>query len=173
MIERLPTDLRGLRDRTIVLLGFRSGLRRTELVALDLADLTFSDSQVLVRLVTSKTDQNGRGRRVAVPRREDGLCAVAALETWIRSAFLDHGPLFRRVLKGGTLTADALDGKNVDRVVKTAAALAGVTHRVSAHSLRSGFATDAATRGVDERTIMRSLGHRNAAMTRRYIDDAI
>jgi site-specific recombinase XerD len=171
MVEQLPTDLRGLRDRAIVLLGFRSGLRRAELVALEIADLAFSDSHVVVRLVSSKTDQEGRGRKVVVARR-DRSCAVAALETWIHSASLDHGALFRRILKGGVVTDGAVDGKNVDRIVKAAATAGGVTRRVSAHSLRSGFATDAARRGVDERTIMRTLGHRNAAMTRRYIDDA-
>jgi site-specific recombinase XerD len=171
MVDGLPTDIRGLRDRAILVLGFRSGLHRAELVALSSADITLGETDLVVRIAAGKTDPEGRGRTVRVARCPNGLCGVASVDEWLRSAAVTGGPLFRRILKGARVTARRLDGRTIDRVVKAAAALAGISRHVSAHSLRSGFATDAALRGVDERTIMRTLGHRDAAMTRRYIRD--
>jgi site-specific recombinase XerD len=170
MVGGLPNDVGGLRDRALLALGFATGLRRSELVALDIEHVTLGGDFVVVLVVRSKTDPGGRGRRVRAERRTDAACPVRALEDWIRAASVEHGPLFRPVLRGGHTVSRRLNDKVVDRIVKNTADTARIdAARVSAHSLRSGYATTEAARGVPERTLMKRLGHTDPAMTRRYV----
>jgi len=170
MLDALPRDLAGLRDRAVLTLGFATGLRRSELVALDVGHVTATDTGLLVAVLRSKTDPEGRGRRIKIHRVTDGACPVSAVEEWIEKAGVVDGPLFLPVLRGGHAVRRRLSDKVVERIVKRAAELAQVdVAGISAHSLRSGYATAQATKGVPERTIMKRLGHTDPAMTRRYV----
>ena len=170
MLDALPRDLAGLRDRAVLALGFATGLRRSELVALDVGHVTATDSGLVVVVVRSKTDHEGRGRRIKVDRTTDNGCALRAVEEWIQTARVVDGPLFLPVLRGGHGVRRRLSDKVVDRIIKRAAELAQVdVAGISAHSLRSGYATAQASKGVAERALMKRLGHTDPAMTRRYV----
>jgi hypothetical protein len=90
------TSLRELRDRAILLLGFSGAFRRSELVALNLTDIEWTTEGALVSIRRSKTDQEGLGRRVGIPRG-DIACPVTALEAWLEAADISEGAVFRRI----------------------------------------------------------------------------
>src|SRR3984885_7372040 len=180
MIETLDRDLRGLRDRAILLLGFAGGLRRSEIVGLDCGpDQTEEGAgwtEILDQGVVIRVRGKTGWREVEVGRGTSDLtCPVAALETWLKLARIAHGPLFRRIATGGKeASADRLTDKHVARLVKRTALAAGVRgdlseaerkQKFSGHSLRAGLATSAE---VDERYVQKHLGHASAEMTRRY-----
>ncbi|MBE0581891.1 site-specific integrase [Devosia sp.] len=181
MLETLDRgSLRGLRDRAILLLGFAGGLRRSEVVGLDIADEQTEDGrgwiEILERgMVLTLRGKNG-WREVEIGRgSSDSTCPVAALETWLKLGRIAHGPLFRRVTGGGKKVGpERLRDQEVARLVKRTAVAAGVRGdlsegerqgKFSGHSLRAGLASSAE---VDERYVQKQLGHASAEMTRRY-----
>ena len=169
ILGSVPDDLMGLRDRAILLLGFAGAFRRSEIAGLDLGDLTWVDEGLVVTLRRSKTDQTGEGRKVAIPYGSDPLtCPVRATRRWLQErveAGLVGEPVFCSRGSGERLSGAAVAG-----VVKRRADAAGVPSTdLSGHSLRSGFATEAAARGASERSIARQTGHRNLQTLRRYI----
>jgi site-specific recombinase XerD len=175
MVARLDTrTLAGKRDRALLLCGFALAARRSELVALDVADLEPAERGYTVRIRRSKTDQEGRGTTRALPRGTDPeTCPVRALEEWRTAAGITEGPLFRSITRWGAV-GGRLSGTTVAAVVKSAAAGAGLDPaRYSGHSLRAGFCTTAAARGVSERAIARQTGHAaNSPVLRTYIRHA-
>jgi site-specific recombinase XerD len=165
-------ELRGIRDRAILLLGFAAGMRRSELVGLDVSDIEEAPEGLRVTLRRSKTDQEGQGRAVGVWRgRHADTDPVAAALAWRTAAALTDGPLFRPVsMIDGSLGAGRLTARNVARLVQRAAGLAGLDAAAyGGHSLRAGFATSAARAGAHERDIARQTGHRSMAILRGYI----
>jgi integrase len=173
MLSALGTDLQGLRDRALLLVGFAGAFRRSELVALDVRDLRFIEEGLEIILRRSKTDPEGAGRTVGIPYGSTAkVCPVRALQAWLEAAQVAKGRVFRSVSRDGKLGAAASD-KAVARAVKRAARLAGLDpSQFSGHSLRAGLATAAAKAGKSERAIMKQTGHRSVAMVRRYIRDA-
>lgn len=174
LIGRLGSSLRDHRDKAMLLLGFCAGFRRSELVGLDVADVIFRDEGIIVQVRRSKTDQEQRGRTVAV---EYGVrpetCPGTALEDWLAHAGIKSGPIFRPINRHGAVSSDRLDGRAVARVLQGRAAAAGLNaQNLAGHSLRSGLATAAAVARVDERDIARRTGHRNLGVMRGYIQDA-
>jgi site-specific recombinase XerD len=172
MIEALPDDLRGLRDRALLLVGFAAGMRRGELVALDVSDVVEEPEGLAVTIRRSKTDQEAQGRTVGIVRGSRGPLTdpVTAVWEWREAAGVDEGPLFREVDRAGRVGATRLSDKAVTRIVKKAAASVGIDPTsASGHSLRSGLATSAAAAGAPERAIMATTGHKSTAMVRRYI----
>ncbi len=171
IVGALPDDLRGSRDRALLLLGFTGGLRRSELVGLDVADVTEEAEGLRIRIRRSKTDQEGAGREIGIVRGRHPLTdPVAALADWRAAAGIEAGPLFRAVDRGGRVGEARLSDRAVARILKGAAARIGIDPAsVSGHSLRAGLATSAAAAGAPERVIMRTTGHRSEAMVRRYI----
>jgi site-specific recombinase XerD len=171
MTTALPTTLAGTRDRAILLLGFAGAFRRSELVSLNVDDLTVVDQGLIVRLRRSKSDQEGASREVGIPRGSAAAtCPVEAVVAWLATADINSGPVFRAVTRYDTIRAARLSPASVARIVKQAAAGAGLdAGRYAAHSLRSGLATSAAAAGVDERTILEQTRHRNPASLRPYI----
>jgi len=181
MLETLDRgSLRGLRDRAILLLGFAGGLRRSEIVGLDVGPEQTQDGRGWVEILKDGMVVTLRGktgwREVEIGRGStDATCPVVALETWLKFARIGHGPLFRRVVgEGKGIGADRLADKHVARLVKRAALAAGVrgdlaegarAGKFSGHSLRAGLASSAE---VDERYVQKQLGHASAEMTRRY-----
>jgi|SRR5665213_3245714 len=166
-------DLLGLRDRALLLVGFAGAFRRSELVALDVADVAFTDDGLVVTIRRSKTDQEGEGRKIGIPFGSRAVtCPVRVLRAWLDAAGIVGGSLFRSVDRHGKLGTDRLSDRAVAIVVKRAAGLAGLDPEAFAgHSLRSGLATSAATAGASERSIMDQTGHRSVQMVRRYIRD--
>jgi integrase len=174
MLRLLPDNLQGIRDRALLLIGFAGAFRRSELVALDVADLKFQEEGLLITLRRSKTDQEGAGRPVAIP---DGThadtCPVRALRSWLDSAAISDGPVFRPIRKGGSVTCIRLTGHAVASIIKKYARKAGLPFEVfSGHSLRAGFVTSAARAGEPERRIMRQTGHKSIEMVLRYVRQA-
>jgi integrase len=158
----------------LLLIGFAGAFRRSELVALDVADLKFQEEGLLITLRRSKTDQEGAGRPVAIP---DGThadtCPVRALRSWLDSAAISDGPVFRPIRKGGSVTCIRLTGHAVASIIKKYARKAGLPFEVfSGHSLRAGFVTSAARAGEPERRIMRQTGHKSIEMVLRYVRQA-
>ena len=173
IIADLPADLRGQRDRALLLAGFAGGFRRSELAALRVADLETTPDGLIVRLGRSKTDQEGQGRPVALPYGSDPrTCPVRAIRVWLEQAGITDGPLFRAVDRQGLVSDRALHADSVGYLVKRAAGRAGFeTTEYAGHSLRAGLATQAAMNGASELEIMKQTGHRSLATVRKYIRD--
>ena len=163
--------LRGLRDRAVILVGYAGAFRRSELVSLDLPDIDFREDGMVITLRRSKTDQEGAGRYVGIRRGQSrDTCPVAALEDWLEQAWIMDGPVFRKVSKADNVEPRGLTGQAVSLIVKRCAKAAGLDpDKFGAHSLRSGFATQAAMNGSNELEIMEQTGHRSLATVRRYI----
>jgi integrase len=175
LLSAVPSSLPGLRDRALLLAGFLGGFRRSELVSLDVADLDFRPEGVAVQLRRSKTDQEGRGRRVGLPAHADpSLCPVRVLRRWLSAAAISSGPVFRPIDRHGSVQAARLSGQAVGIVLKRDAAITDLNpDRWSAHSLRTGLVTAAARVGKPERVIMAQTGHRSTKIVRRYIREAV
>ena len=92
MIQAAPDGLKGLRDRALLALGFGGALRRSELVALDVADLVETDDGYKVTIRKSKTDQEGHGATIAIVRG-GACCPVKAVKAWLTAAGILEGPI--------------------------------------------------------------------------------
>ena len=167
-------EIKKLRDRSIILIGFSGGFRRNEIVSLDYDDLDFVAEGLKVNIKRSKTDQFGEGSTKGLPYFENSqYCPVLSLKKWIDSSNISSGPLFRRFTKGSNLSKHRLTDQTVALLIKEYLQLAGIDSKnYSGHSLRSGFATSAAEAGAEERTIMAMTGHKSTEMVRRYIKEA-
>jgi integrase len=160
-----------LRDKAIILTGFASALRRSEIVALDVEDVDSVPQGVVLHLRRSKTDQQGKGELIAIHRGTDSeFCAVTALERWIELRGRQPGPLFTRLHKGGRTTDERLRPQAVSLVLKRAVEASGLDpDSFSGHSLRAGLATSAALAGADLKDIMAQTRHRSHDIALRYI----
>ena len=174
MIEGCDDAITGLRDRALLLLGFSGAFRRSELASLTLANLSFPDEGLVVFLARSKTDQEGQGVKKAIPYgARPSTCPVRAVRDWLDVLGVSSGPVFRRVYADGRIGTAALSDRSVALIVKKRALQAGLDPtRFAGHSLRSGFATQAAISGASERAILRQGNWASEKMARRYIRDA-
>ena len=160
-----------VRDRALLLVGFASALRRSELVGLDFDDVRFEREGVVLTVRKSKTDQDGAGTEVAVlygsaPK----TCPVRALQAWLEVSGITEGPLFVGMDRHGNLRPTRLTERIVAERIKRYAKLAGFDPtEYGGHSLRSGFATSAARAGKSEAAIMRQTRHKSVTVARRYI----
>ena len=167
-------EIKKIRDRSIILIGFSGGFRRNEIVSLDLDDLDFVTEGIKITIKKSKTDQFGEGSLKGLPYFDNSqYCPVLSLKKWIETSNINSGPLFRRFSKGSKLTNNRLTDQTVALLIKKYLDLAGINSKnYSGHSLRSGFATAAAESGAEERSIMAMTGHKSTEMVRRYIKEA-
>ncbi len=167
-------EIKKLRDKSIILVGFGGGFRRTELISIDYEDLEFVSEGLKITLKKSKTDQFGEGMIKGLPYFEnENYCPVLNLKKWIEISKIKSGPIFRRFSKGSLLTNKRLTDQSVVLLIKEYLNLAGIeSSNFAGHSLRSGFATVAAEFGADERSIMSMTGHKTTQMVRRYIREA-
>ena len=165
--------LAGVRDRALLLLGFAGGMRRSELVGLDVDDLEAAPEGYIVHLRASKTDQERAGRRVPIIYGHDpGCCPVRAMRSWITAAGITDGAVFRPVNRHGTVLPRRLTAQSVALVVKAHMAPLGYpVADFAGHSLRRGHATSAARGGAPERVIMATTGHRTTRTVRSYIEE--
>lgn len=180
MVATLPFDLRGLRDRAILLVGYAGGLRRSEIVSLDHGKDDTPDSGGWIDIVEDGAlltiNAKTGWREVEIGRgSSDQTCPVHALEQWLHFARIDFGPVFVRTTRDGKRAMGSrLSDKHVARLIKATVLKSGIRAYLpekdrlalfSGHSLRAGLASSAE---VDERYIQRQLGHASAEMTRRY-----
>ncbi|MFG6562489.1 tyrosine-type recombinase/integrase [Sulfitobacter sp. 1A15299] len=180
MVATLPYDLRGLRDRAILLLGYSGGLRRSEIVSLDVHKDDTPDSggwiESLEKGALLTLNAKTGWREVEIGRgSKDQTCPVHALEQWLHFAKIDFGPVFVGTSRDGKRALDErLNDKHVARLIKRTVLDAGIRAELpekerlalfSGHSLRAGLASSAE---VDERYVQKQLGHASAEMTRRY-----
>lgn len=180
MIATLHFDLRGLRDRAILLIGYAGGLRRSEIVSLDHSRDDTPDSGGWIEIEDEGAILFLRGktgwREVEIGRgSSEQTCPVHALEQWLHFAKIDFGPLFRRTSRDNTHALNTrLSDKHVARLIKRTVLDAGLRSELpeaervglfSGHSLRAGLASGAQ---VDERYVQKQLGHASIEMTRRY-----
>ena len=172
--EQKIEKIKKLRNRTLILIGFGGGFRRTELISIDHEDIDLVEEGVKITLRRSKTDQFGEGLVKGLPYfTNEKYCPVTSLKNWLNLSKIKTGPIFRRFAKGSILTSDRLTDQSVALIIKDCLKLAGIENQnFSGHSLRSGFATVAADSGADERSIMAMTGHKTTQMVRRYIRDA-
>jgi site-specific recombinase XerD len=164
-------DLKSLRNRALLLIGFAGAFRRSELVALNLEDLEESELGYKVTIRHSKTDQEGVGQTIAIVRGSVA-CPVAALKTWLAAAGITSGPIFLSVKKGGAV-GKRLPAQSVADIVKRYAERVGLDPaQFAGHSMRSGFLTSAAKRGASIFKMMDQSRHRSVETLRGYVRDA-
>ena len=167
-------EIKKLRDKAIILIGFSGGFRRSEITSLDYEDLDFVEEGLKILVRRSKTDQFGEGHLKGIPYFVNSpLCPVKSLKEWINISKINSGPIFRKFNRGFNLSTMRLNDQSVALLIKYYLNLAGIDSKnYSGHSLRSGFATATAEAGADERSIMAMTGHKNSQMVRRYIREA-
>jgi integrase len=180
MVATLPYDLRGLRDRAILLLGYAGGLRRSEIVGLDVGKDDTPDSggwiEIFDKGALLTLNAKTGWREVEIGRgSKDQTCPVHALKQWLYFAKIDFGPIFVGTSRDGKKALEnRLNDKHVARLIKHTVLDAGIRSELpekerlalfSGHSLRAGLASSAE---VDERYVQKQLGHTSAEMTRRY-----
>lgn len=170
MLARIDADsLQGKRDRALLLLGFAGAFRRSELVAITVEDLTFSEEGVDVFLPKSKTDQEAKGQSVAVLNGK-ALKPADRLKEWLQAAGITSGPIFRRFKRGDRVADDTLTPQAVALIVKKYAEAAGFdVERLSGHSLRAGFVTSAAENRASISRIMEVTRHRDPRTVETYV----
>lgn len=167
------TGIKGIRDKALLLLGFAGAFRRSELVGLTVADIEHAKQGLIIQLRFSKTDQEGRGRKVAIPFGRGVVCPVLALQEWLAVSGISEGAVFRGVNRQSVISASALTSQVVALVVKERAIAVGLDpDRYAGHSLRAGLVTSAAKLGVSSWKIRQQTGHKSDAMLARYIRDA-
>jgi integrase len=180
MVATLPFDLRGLRDRAILLLGYAGGLRRSEIVSLDVHKDDTPDSGGWIEIMKGGAlltlNAKTGWREVEIGRgSQDQTCPIHALEQWLHYSKIDFGPIFVGTSRDGKKALETrLNDKHVARLIKRTVLGAGIRSDLpekdrlalfSGHSLRAGLASSAE---VDERYVQKQLGHASAEMTRRY-----
>jgi len=172
--EEKIDEIKKIRDKTIILVGFGGGFRRTELISIDHEDLEFVPEGVKITIKRSKTDQFGEGMIKGLPYfSNQEYCPVVHLKKWLEISKIKNGSIFRRFTKGCSLSKNRLTDQSVVLLIKDYLNLAGIENKnYSGHSLRSGFATVSAESGADERSIMAMTGHKTTQMVRRYIKEA-
>jgi len=172
MAHAAPTSIKGLRDRALLLLGFGGAFRRSELVALDVADLEETEDGLRVTIRRSKTDQEGIGTTIAIVRG-GASCPVKALRAWLDAARITDGAVFRPVRKGGKVLDRRLTAKSVCDLVKAYARCVGLDGGAfGAHSLRSGFLTSAARKGASVFKMRDVSRHKSMDVLQAYVRDA-
>ena len=167
-------EIKKLRDKSLILIGFSGGFRRSEITSLDYEDLEFVEEGLKILVRRSKTDQFGEGHLKGIPYfTSSQLCPVKTLKEWINVSQINSGPIYRKFNKGFSLSNQRLSDQSVALLIKNYLNLAGIDSKnYSGHSLRSGFATVTAEAGADERSIMAMTGHKTTQMVRRYIKEA-
>jgi site-specific recombinase XerD len=167
-------EIKKIRDKTLILIGFGGGFRRNELVSIDFNDIEFVTEGVKIIIKRSKTDQFGEGMIKGLPYfSNQNYCPVLHLKKWLDLSKITSGPIFRRFSKSFKLGKSRLTDQSVALLLKEYLGFAGIENKnYSGHSLRSGFATVSADSGADERSIMAMTGHKTTQMVRRYIKEA-
>jgi site-specific recombinase XerD len=171
LVDVLDDDIKGVRDRALLTVGFAGGFRRSELVALDIGDITFTPKGVIILVRRSKTDQEARGEEVGIPYGTSlQTCPVRSLTRWLDASEITSGAIFRSVNRHGQI-GERLTANGFVRALKDIAKRAGFDPKdFAGHSLRRGFITTADECGKSEEAIMRQTRHQSVMTMRRYLE---
>ena len=166
--------LKAARDNALLQIGFFGGMRRSELVAIEVEHVGWAPEGIEIMLPRSKTDQEGEGIIKAIPYNDGPCCPATALRAWLNAGGIKEGPVFRPISKWGVVAGTALGEGSVNDVLAACAALAGLDYvpDLSSHSLRRGMATSAHRAGADFRDIKRQGGWRHDGTVQGYIEEA-
>lgn len=173
LLQHCPNSMRGYQARALLLVGYAGAFRRSELVALNVTDVMFVDTGMVIQVRRSKTDQEGIGYTKGIPfGQNESTCPVRALRGWMTAASITTGCVFRALDAYGRVREQPLPSYGVARTVQWLVKQAGLDPKqYGGHSLRSGLVTAAAQAGVQERVIMQQTGHTDVRTLRRYIRD--
>jgi integrase len=170
VLDAMGNGLKDIRDRALLLIGFAAALRRSELVALDVADVEHVRRGIVLHLKRSKTDQGGQGHNIAIPHGRSRWCPVACVDAWLSASGITVSAIFRPVDRHGLVRNARLSGEAVSIVVRERIAAAGFDPMgYSGHSLRAGLATSAAQAGVPAWRIKAQTRHASETMLAHYI----
>jgi len=154
----------GQRDKVILLLGFSGAFRRSEMAALNIEDLSFSEEGLIVDMKKSKTNQLGENEEKAIfYSPELPLCPIRSLQAWLKVLGRTEGPLLVSLRKNSKLTERRLTDKHLNLIVQRY-----LGRTFSAHSLRASFVTVAKLAGADDSEVMNQTKHKTSTMIRRY-----
>lgn len=171
IIQSMGTSLQDLRNKALLLIGFSGAFRRSELIGLNVEDITYQPEGLTILLRRSKTDQEQKGYLKGIPfGHHTETCAVRALKQWLDVSKICSGPIFRKMQGKNLVSSLRLSDKAVSRIIKKSIVSIGISpKKYAGHSLRAGFATAAASAGVEERIIMAQTGHKRVDTLRKYI----
>jgi integrase len=179
-LERIVMNLASLdtlkaaRDNALLQIGFFGGLRRSELVGIEVDHIAWEPEGIAITLPRSKTDQLGEGIVKAIPYGAGLCCPAKALRAWLNAAGIAAGPVFRSISKWGELADTALGVGSVNSILEVCATMAKLNYvpDLSSHSLRRGMATSAHRAGADFRDIKKQGGWRHDGTVQGYIEEA-
>ncbi len=170
MLFELQAELHQLRSKMCKMAGYMIGQARFGMADFDLTDLEFVREGLIITLRRSKTDQEGRGRRIGIPHARGRWCPVREVQAWVETAGTGVGSLFRSLRKGGVISDDRLSGEAVSMLIKWHVRQIGLEPaKFSGHSLRAGFVTSAARVGIATHLIRQQTGHASDATMSKYI----
>lgn len=162
---KIGSSLTGCRDRALITLTFFGAFRRSEVVSLNFEHLEFNEKGVIISLLQSKTSETKEIVYVAYARDQD-ICPILALKTWVEKAQIKEGAIFRSLIKGGR-TGDRLSGHTVSSIIKKY-----FGQNFSGHSARRGLVTASAEKGTSIHIIKKHSRHKSADMVLRYVEAA-
>lgn len=163
-------SIKAARDKALLLVGFASATRRSELVGMRIEDLAYSSKGLEIELPSSKTDQERRGRTVFIPWATGKICPVKALINWLQISGINEGYIFRAVNRHNQVAAKCLSAQSVALIVKAAMERVGAdTKDISGHSLRAGYCTSAVEQGLSMWQIREQTGHKSNVTLLKYI----
>lgn len=178
MLEQCGDSLIGLRNAAVISLGFSAALRRSEICALTVGDIEIipplpgdDARKMFVHVRKSKTDQEGKGQRIAVPEGR-WIKPIKRLEDWLQASGITQGYVFQTMWRGGSLRGRPLHHSDIPRLVKRYAKAIGLNpDEIAGHSLRAGFVTSAAVHHARLDKIMEITRHKDPETVMRYIRD--
>ena len=164
--------LKGLRDYALLIFGFSGAFRRSEICNIMIDDLEETAEGIKVFIRQSKTDQEGSGQMIALPHGQK-FPVTKALKDWLRAGNIHDGYVFRSIRKGGRTIGNNLQPLAVNQILKEYLAKAGYNpDEYGAHSLRSGFLTEAAEHGASLFKMLEVSRHKSADMVLHYVRTA-
>jgi len=161
-----------LRDKAILLIGFTGVMRRSEIAAIEIDKIRFTDEGIVITLFKTKGDKNNAGVEIPVYKQER-FCPVDAIKAWIKAAGIRSGFVFQRVDRHGNVGdgTKAMSGQSIATIVKNYASIAGLNaSAVSGHSLRRGCATQMARNGEPDRIVMRHGRWKTQRIVDEYVE---
>ena len=163
-------DIKGFRDRALLLLGFATAARRVELQDIDVDHLMFVEGGLRLLIPKSKTDKYNEGRIIDIPRLDDKTnCPVVAVERYLKEGCITSGPLFRKCFGKQVVGSKRLIAVSISQIIKKLAQKAGIKGKISAHSLRIGHVSEAVKNGANPLVIGRQTGHKSLDTLQQYV----
>jgi len=178
-LQNQPETLKNLRDQALIQIGYFGAFRRSELVGINVEDITWEPEGISIQLPRSKTDQTGEGMTRTIIKGTEKICPVTALEKWLTESGIETGHVFRSINRWGDIrdnledpSKNALYPGTVTDILKSIAKSSGLdfTDQLSSHSLRSGITTSAARENVNFRDIKKQGGWKSDSTVWEYIE---